>query len=726
MAQRTLQDKIAVATATLTSGSPGADSFDPEAYGSAFHDSAREKAREVLRLLSEETRLANKRPVFVSVGGADGEEIEFLLRGSNGEVGILIEMVPPLAEVAKRRKIPGKRLDVLQMPAQEGITAAMGIASAACREGFGEALVVSCHAVLHELYDRGGQVFDLLQFFGTIFAHDDLPTWFTYREPGAPEKWPDQILVAADCPPQSLLLLAKAIYDRHKVFRELSPAPGVLGDGIRVHKVLGMELLHKLFYLEDLAHEIEERATSVDHPVLQNALITAMGNRAHNEDRVSVTSVSSSTKSFISKWQQLKVKVSEICGDCSTRHLPIPESQTRVVGWRMPPPPKISNLSSMASDIAVAREAFDQGEDALLESLLLSRGRSWIESPSKVHGLDLLREVAEKTEATSTMSLWSRYLLSLDELFKGKLSAIQMFEKWADVRNSAFAILFRAEEMEFSRKGADLSRALKTANALLSVLSTAKTPSSDLERYAVGTANLLVSNFLRSGGRYDEAASFITSAENMFNPSIPSHAAELAHCFYAKQVCIAMTGLASFSPSRSEVVQKFAAALIQIAYSHAAWFIGEIAQAKEHSAQAARLFTELDMPGYLKRAKSLESLLGIWGALAEGRTADLSVLDEELQRGVAELISQDPAFIVAWIPKLRPSTAVGLLQFSRRFSKNYGRKIELRLPRTLERQPDGSLSWFPSVTVYSLEQADFTLRAQIGISRERVIPLIAD
>src|SRR5437762_12323280 len=46
-----------------------------------------------------------------------------------------------------------------------------------------------------------------------------------------------------------------------------------------------MELLAKLFYLEDLQHEIQERSTAVDHSVLQNTLLLAIGDAAVVEGR---------------------------------------------------------------------------------------------------------------------------------------------------------------------------------------------------------------------------------------------------------------------------------------------------------------------------------------------------------------------------------------------------------------------------------------------------------
>ena len=725
MTQLDLEIDEALAGLVSTSAAPGRP-FDVQGYINAFRESAREKAQDVLKHLSGDPRFASKKPVFVSIGGGDGEEISFLLENSTGQVGILIEMADQLADVAQKHTLPaGKGLQILAKSAQAAIGEAMEAASSACRSGKAEAIIVTCHAVIHELYDRGNQ-FDPVDFFGKIFANHDIPTWFTYREPGAPEKWPMVVGISANCSPQSLLALAEAIMSRHPTFQRLLPKPCIAGDGIRVHKDLGMELLSKFFYLRDLSHEINERSTAVNHQDLRNALWTAIGQKAQIEQRANLVSYSAPTKSFISKWEALRVVVNEIRDDHSTTPLGIAESQTRVVAWRLPPQPSQPSVA-MGSDIALAYEAFKGADEILLDSLLVSRGRSWIESPDRNQGVELLENVVKTSPPTSIRALWSHYLLSIAELFAGKLGGLSFFEKGDRLDHAGLRNLFRAEQMEFLRKSGEPNRALDIANSLVKDLVAEEDPPLDLDRYALGTAYFLISNFLRFGGRYEQAVVFIDKAESFFKPGIASHATELAHCFYARQVCIAMTGIASFSQPKAEAVQQFAAALIELSYSHAAWFIGRIEPAQAHAERAASRFEKIGTLGYVRRANSVLSLLRIWSALSSGSNPNYNALDGKLSRGVAALMNgDDQEFLLGWFANLRPSTAVGVLQLPKKFSKDFGKNVGVKLPRTLEQQSENVWKWGPGLTVASFSEADQVLRKQIGIPIERTIPLIAD
>jgi hypothetical protein len=148
-----------------------------------------------------------------------------------------------------------KKLLVREGDAQERLADAIREAEELITSGKADFLAVTCHAVLHELFDRGKEAFDPLAFFGTIFSTNH-STWFTYREPGVPEKWPDHVLLKARCSAKSLLALAEAIRSRHPVINSLTPKPSVVGDHVRLHKTLAMEVLAKLFYLQDLEHEI--------------------------------------------------------------------------------------------------------------------------------------------------------------------------------------------------------------------------------------------------------------------------------------------------------------------------------------------------------------------------------------------------------------------------------------------------------------------------------------
>lgn len=118
-----LDTRICDALAKLTSGSTDA-AFDYEAYRRAFQESAIEKAKAVLSLLREsDCPIKTQRPVFLSIGGGDASELDYLLRNSTATHGLLLEGARPLAEAARTRVLPlsaiGKKLEIYEGDAKE-------------------------------------------------------------------------------------------------------------------------------------------------------------------------------------------------------------------------------------------------------------------------------------------------------------------------------------------------------------------------------------------------------------------------------------------------------------------------------------------------------------------------------------------------------------------------------------------------------------------------------
>jgi len=128
--------------------------------------------------------------------------------------------------------------------------------------------------------------------------------------------------------------LAAAISDRHPLFTKNRVTPCVLGDGLRLSNILAMEVVSKLFYLDDFEHEIQERSTSVEHQKLSNLLLLAIGDRALIEGRGEVLTQSAPSKSFRELWRRYKVRVKGLT-NAATTELSVPESHTRVIAYRM-------------------------------------------------------------------------------------------------------------------------------------------------------------------------------------------------------------------------------------------------------------------------------------------------------------------------------------------------------------------------------------------------------
>jgi hypothetical protein len=710
----------------------------PDAYIESFRESARGKARDVVDRLREWPASATlRRPVFVSIGGGDGTELAYLLAHSDATQGILVERDRHSADLARRVTVPGKELRVIEADAQEGLAEAMSIAASLVSNGQADFQAVTCHAVIHELYDRSDRGFDPTRFFGTIFGDRTVATWFTYREPGAPEKWPEVVLLKASCAPESLLELARQILGRHRAFQTVGPEPHVLGDHVRMHRNLAMETLVKLFYLDAFAYELEERSTAVDHQQLESILMMAIGDTAVRHGGGMVSSTSAATESFTSRWRELGVVVSGFEMGRELR-LPLPESQTRVIAWRVPEVTEpavnaVPAVHGVEADLILAREAHRSGDTELVTALLISRGRAWIESPSSRDALAFLRILKAESDPLQFLWLWSHYLTSLSELFAGQLNDPDAFSAELEGRADAveLALLFRGERMELFRKLRRPDEAIGIANSLLWLLKRpdpAAAPGSSLQHYVQGTSAFVLNNFLRSGGSYHLALDALDSATAAFQAGTESHAVELAHCHYARNVCAAMTGVSSFTPQYPAHPhrQRFAAALIQLAYSHAAWSLDDVAEAERYALESAAAFESIGTPNYAQRARELAALLKWWKILRSGAVP--SWPDDEMGTALRALTGEADAFatFAPWFATLRPSRALGLLQFATGEVRNGALPTELALPRVLYLTTTGELEWRTPPRASTFAVADTILRTALDIPMSRRLPLLAD
>jgi hypothetical protein len=736
---------IQEALARLNSATPKGGSFDIERYRQAFSQSAREKAKAVLDSLEgPQSPFDGMVPVFVSIGGADGEELDFLLNNSKGSVAVLVEALHPLAEAARKRALPeGKHIEVFEGDALSQLTSAVAFADDLILKSKADFKVITCHAVIHELYDRGEQAFDSLDFFASIFNNESIPTWFTYREPAVPPNWPEAVLVSADCHSKSLDQLSRAIIDRHPSFASLRPKPLVVGRKLRVHSKLAMELLAKLFYLEDLQHEIEERSTSIDHQALSNSLLLSIGEQAVDERRAVVQTSRGPSDSFTRFWQKLGIGVLALRDDKSTEPLTVPESHVRLIAWRnipeitspsiMPSPSPLKAFAPpMPEDLTLAKRTLQNGDPDLLEALLISNGRAWIEGNHRLPALSLLEEVRSSPHSP-LQELWCHYLLSIATLFSGHGYTLEDFSENFLERSKAVGLytLFRAERMEFARKLGHGDLALGLANQILEelskVLPDAVRQMSNPQRYVYGTSHFLIANLLRSGGLYRSALSHIDLAENFLRPGIVSHDTELAHCYYARSVCYSMQGFANVGPLPGEDPDNFhfASALIRLTYSNAAWFMNDLQAAHNYAREAAEAFSRIGAIGYAGRANSIAGLLGRWMVL-EGKATECNTTELDPLVDVIIGKSDDYTLLANWLHKARPSVALGLLQFSLFRPKKKNDSPEMELPDLLEFDAEGQLRYLELSPASSIAGVASQLRSALRVSNGQRVPLIPD
>ncbi len=427
--------------------------------------------------------------------------------------------------------------------------------------------------------------------------------------------------------------------------------------------------------------------------------------------------------------------------DASFNRLPIAESQSRIIAWRLADTghggPATSIIDQnvedpVLSELALARQCLNNSEQDLLCALLASKARAWIESAKAVEALELLREIRERFPVEHGCHLWSHYALCLAKLFAGEpVQAVYFAPKLEEVaKRIGIELLFKAERMEFHRKAGELESAVTIGNELFGLLASRRGYAADSERYVYGTAAFLIGNLLRHGGLYQQAWDAIDRAQSIFHAGPAAQATELAHCYYAKAVCVAMTGISQFDAPFDEGQRgsrRFANALITLSYSHASWFLGNELRARQYALQAGNQFAELGFEKYAARARNLAALLGWWQSLQAGHKLEFEMENQDLARIVRIIIGfdEDSGWLVERFSQLRPSVAIGILQFWHRYGG--GREnIEVTLPPVLERDEANTLTWRRTGTPVNLRRADEILRAACSIPEALRVPLIAD
>jgi hypothetical protein len=719
----------------------------------ASRRSIQDEGKTIIELLNDSKHpFFRKIPVFVSIGG--GEVVNYLLRRTRAMYGILVEASQEFAENARvyQTALPkGKMLDVYEGKIQEKIDVAITHSLRLINSGAGDFIAVICHYTLHELFDKDKNSFDILHFFATIFQDDSVATWFTYTESGIPEQWTQTVLMEANCSSYALLLLIEKICSYHPVLHKLSPAPQIIGNHVRLHSALAMECISKLSHLPDLACEIETRSIAIEHSYLVNALWLAIGDTAKQGNRGNILASTSLTDSYRELCKKYDIQVKGLNDDNSLIQLPIAESLIRVVAWRLSPTfrrkasldmlqkPNLSRSrtqgSVLAPDLLVTTEALSSHDDILLCAILASKARAWIESPNANDALQLLRAIRTQRPQTHFGHLWSHYNLSLASLFKGDPVSPEWFAPALEecAEKVGLGILFRAERMEFSRRVGNIDVALTIANTLISDLPlTEESPDDNVRRYAIATAYFLVASLLREGGLYQMAWQYINNAQTMYRQGIPSHDTELAHCYYAKAVCVAMTGISSFDTPFDSMNgsndRQFATALITLSYSYAAWFMDEINRARQFALDSAKMFSSIEYTKYANRAHDLAFLLECWNRLDTSKSLPDVLPNTRLAKLVAILvgIDNDIDWLMQSFSTLRPSQALGLLQFAKRFRRHHIADLQILLPRTLMSDNSKQLRWHSHQSATSLEEADHILRQHLKIAPERRLPLLAD
>jgi len=295
-----------------------------------FHGdpSAVSKAQQVLEIIRRE-RFNLTNAVFVSVGGADGTELEHILLNTDARFGLLLEYDDQLSDRAREkarrlRDDQGKQMEVFTGDALQKIEPALRALDNWRESGAVGSIVLTMHAVLHEFPNRGVGTKDLEGFLHK-FLWRRLPVLAIAREPCMPDGLPPVVYLTADCRPDTLADLAKRIRDAHREFlAEAVPVP--MAKTVRMGSRLAIETVAKLFYLESLFYEIEERVTSFT----KQELVGAFRNVFETEN---VRTEAFQTASVDRFWKELHITMH----DENHQELAKPELHVRIVAKWFPP-----------------------------------------------------------------------------------------------------------------------------------------------------------------------------------------------------------------------------------------------------------------------------------------------------------------------------------------------------------------------------------------------------
>lgn len=266
---------------------------------------------------------------FISIGGADGAELAHLLQNTDAKHGLLFEFDDDLSARAHERAtqlaVTGKTMRVFTGDVNQKLDAALEVIHNWAEAGLVRSLVVSMHAVLHELPNRGSQTDDLEALLSR-FLWRNLPVLAIAREPCMPPGLPERVYLKADCRPDTLAELARRIRSAHPLSFGQQAAPEPMATHVRMSSLLAVETIWKLFYLDSLRYELEERVTSFARDDLLKAFNNVFGT-------AQVESSALQSGSFNRFWSHLGIHLQSE----DRRELPKPEIHARIVAHWTPP-----------------------------------------------------------------------------------------------------------------------------------------------------------------------------------------------------------------------------------------------------------------------------------------------------------------------------------------------------------------------------------------------------
>lgn len=215
---------------------------------------------------------------FLSVGGADGSEIEKVLIDTHIKYGILVEINEWGAKKAREKAVElkakfGKELTVIQGDAFDTLDVCLRTIRHYILINAVNGLIVSVQAVLHEL-PRRSKNYDSVLFFGKLYGDPALRNCLLYsREPCKPQGWPERVRIKVKgVKNDDLYRFACHVRDR----LQIKGTPEKLASNwLDIESDLAIETLHKLLRndtVNRIEYELGEQLTEFDPIALKRNL----------------------------------------------------------------------------------------------------------------------------------------------------------------------------------------------------------------------------------------------------------------------------------------------------------------------------------------------------------------------------------------------------------------------------------------------------------------------
>ena len=682
---------------------------DPPRPGSNEYASVR-ALRDALKAPSGP--LHGRRPVFLDIGHGGSAEFRAavsVIREITGHAPVGMFALGPehLKSVAADTAVSSGHAD-------SHVDSVLRNIGAEISSGRADALVVMMAAPITEEWESDAGL-DVSALYARLFSVDAAIKWLTYSEPLDPSAWPPEVLVELPIPARDVITLLEV----EGRWRPKLP----LRDQSYVIAMSASEAVQFLLALcgQDVAVGLSTRRGLATPPYSAALALTLANIAPQNHVITRDLTVAFDIQAHLAI---AGVRISGVGRGAGESLASLSVNRGQVVAWTSELP-RDDAPGTSATSADWLEEAIADRDEHIAAAVLGTHGRAWIERLDAPRALSVIQRATQIFNERSAAGLWAHYLVALDSALRQDAPDPHWFDgPWLErAADGDFEMLYRAEQTEFTRLRGDLSRACALGTALYSKLKAYVPAGSASSRYSVGTAWLLLANLLRCGGRYEQARLCLDRATDLFDPSIPAHRIEVLHAEYATSVCDAMQGVSTVHATEGWPAPEalFARSLVTLANAHAAWFVSDHARAQEYAAQALDGFSSIGFQRYAVRTRRLQMLMTEWTELA--RTGgDSDPADPALRA----IVCAPRGAVVTALRDMRPSRALGLLQFAMAFSDDPEAARQIALPSVIRLKADDTISLSPLSDATSFAQANRSLREAMGIGAETKLPLLVD